>query len=75
MSENQDWTLGSDNTLPETMLDEEAIKKLKEDYEKSSQLSMKSALKAVEQYAKTVKNIMENPDTWASVSKGDKSGK
>ena len=72
MSENQDWTLGSGNTLPETTLDEEAIKKLKEEYEKASQLSMKSAEKAVKAYAQTVKNIMENPDTWSNYTKGDK---
>ena len=72
MSENQDWTLGSDNTLPKTTLDEEAIMKLKEEYEKASQLSMKSAEKAVKAYAQNVKNIMENPDTWSNYTKGDK---
>ena len=73
MSENQDWTLGSgDVTPPKITLDEEAIKKLKEEYEKASQLSMKSAEKAVKAYAQTVKNIMENPDTWSNYTKGDK---
>jgi len=71
--EINDWTLGSGNiTPPKTTLDKKSLKKLKEECEKASQISMKAAQNAVEQYAKTMKNFMENPNDWTNPNRSNK---
>ena len=57
---------GDDIEPPPSKLDEKAIKKLKKENEKAVQISMKSSEKATKEYAKTVHNIIENPDDWAT---------
>ena len=57
---------GDDIEPPPSKLDEKAIKKLKKENEKAVQNSMKSSEKATKEYAKTVHNIIENPDDWAT---------
>ena len=65
-----EWTLGSGDTIPpEKTLDEKAIKELKEENEKAVKSSIESAEKATKEYAKTVKNIVENPNDWSNISK------
>jgi len=65
-----EWTLGSGDTIPpEVKLDKKAIEELKKENEKAVQSSIESAEKATKEYAKTVKNIVENPDDWSNTSK------
>jgi formylmethanofuran dehydrogenase subunit D len=67
--ETDEWTLGSGDAIPpEIKLDEKAIKKLKEENEEAVKISIESARKATEEYAKTAKNIVENPDDWSNIS-------
>ena len=66
---DNEWTLGSGDTIPpEKTLDEKEIEKLKKENEKAVKISMESAENAREEYAKTVKNIVKNPDDWANPS-------
>ena len=65
-----EWTLGSGDTIPpEIKLNKKAIEKLKKENEEAVQNSIKSAEKATKEYAKTVKNIVENPNDWSNISK------
>ena len=62
---DNEWTLGSGDTIPpEIKLNKKAIEKLKKENEEAVQNSIKSAEKATKEYAKTVKNIVEDPDNW-----------
>ena len=70
LAKKGDWDLGSGDTIPpEITLDEKALEKLKKENEKAVQNSIKSAEKATKEYAKTVKNIVENPNDWSNISK------
>ena len=70
LAKKGDWDLGSGDTIPpEITLDEKAIEELKKENEKAVQSSIESAEKATKEYAKTVKNIVENPDDWSNTSK------
>jgi len=56
-----EWTLGSSSTI-EILL----AKVPAEEIEKAVETNIKSAGDARKEYAETVKNIVENPDTWST---------
>ena len=54
-----EWTLGSDSTV-EILLDRVSP----EEIEKAVEINMSAAAKARREYAKTIRNIMSNPENW-----------
>ena len=61
-----EWTLGSGDAIPlETKMESET-KRIEELIKKDEQSMIKTAEHARKEYAKTVHNITENPETWAN---------
>ncbi len=54
-----EWTLGSDSTV-EIILDRVPP----EEIEKAVEINVLAAAKARREYAKTIRNIMSNPENW-----------
>lgn len=60
-----EWTLGSGSTI-EILLDRVPL----EEIEKEIEINIRAASQAREEYAKTVRSIMDDPENWHSFKRG-----